>query len=82
MISAETQQIIDRAKAIYETIRPTIERDHADQFVSIEPESAEYFIADTFDDAVKAASTAYPTRLSHTIRVGHAAAFSIGVMTK
>jgi hypothetical protein len=41
-----------------------------------------YFLADTFDEAVKSARTKYPSRLSHTIRIGHSAAFHIGVLQR
>jgi hypothetical protein len=47
---------------------------HLDQFVAIEPDSGEYFLGDTFDEAVKSARTKYPARLSHTIWIGHRAA--------
>lgn len=54
--------------------------EHIDRFVAIEPESGEYFLGNTFDAAVKSARTKYPDRLSHTIRIGHRAAFYIGVL--
>ncbi|MBL8854999.1 MAG: hypothetical protein JNK57_13620 [Planctomycetaceae bacterium] len=50
------------------------------RFVSIEPESGEHFLGDTFDEAVRLARQKFPTRLSHTIRVGHGPAFHIGVL--
>lgn len=80
MVSGETKSIIQRSKQIYQKQREQLEAVHRDRFVSIEPESGEYFLADTFDGAVKAARTAYPSRISHTIRIGHDAAFHIGLM--
>ena len=81
MVSKETKQVIEQAKAIYDQqLRTRLEAEHRDRFVSIEPESGEYFLADTFDAAVDAARSKYPTRLSHTIRIGHRAAFSIGLL--
>ena len=81
MVSAETKSVIDRAKHIYATQwQSDLEAQHMDRFVAIEPESGEYFLADTFDEAVKSARTKYPSRLSHTIRIGHRAAFHIGVL--
>ena len=56
-----------------------LESRYRDRFVAIEPESGEYFLGDTFDEAVKSARKKYPTRLSHTIRIGHGAAFHVGV---
>jgi len=81
MVSAETKAVIDRAKLIYaKKLQGDLEAEHRDRFVAIEPDSGEYFLGDTFDEAVKSARTKYPTRLSHTIRIGHRAAFHIGVL--
>jgi len=81
MVSEETKSVIARAKEIYEQrLRSSLELNHKDQFVAIEPDSGEYFVGDTFDAAVKLAKSKYPSKLSHTIRIGHAAAFHIGVM--
>ena len=79
MVSTETKSVIDRARRIYANqLQNELESRHRDRFVAIEPESGEHFLGDTFDEAVKAARTKYPTRLSHTIRIGHRAAFHIG----
>jgi hypothetical protein len=79
MVSAETRSVIDRAKQLYANrLQAELESRHMDQFVAIEPESGEYFLGDTFDEAVKSARTKYPSRLSHTIKIGHRAAFHIG----
>jgi hypothetical protein len=79
MVSAETKSVIDRARRIYtDHLQNELEAQHRDRFVAIEPESGEYFLGDTFDEAVKSARTKYPARLSHTIRVGHRAAYHVG----
>jgi len=81
MVSDETKSIISRAKEIYATrLQQDLEIRHMNRFVAIEPESGDYFVGDTFDEAVESARTKYPSRLSHTIRIGHRAAFHIGVM--
>ena len=81
MVSAETKSVIARAKEIYEErLRNDLEVNHMDRFVAIEPDSGEYFVGDTFDAAVKLARSQHPTKLSHTIHIGHVAAFHIGVM--
>lgn len=81
MVPADTKSVIDRAKQIYaRRLQSDLESQHMDRFVAIEPESGEYFLGDTFDEAVKSARTKYPTRLSHTIRIGHRAAFHIGAL--
>lgn len=81
MVSAETKSVIERAKHIYaDRLQNHLESQHMGRFVAIEPESGEYFLGDTFDAAVKSARLKYPNRLSHTIRIGHRAAFHIGVL--
>lgn len=79
MVAAETSAVIRRAKRIYvERLQATMESQHQGRFVAIEPESGDYFLGDTFDDAVRAAGVRHPDRLSHTVRVGHRAAFYVG----
>ena len=83
MVSEETKSVISRAKEIYERrLRSRLEADHMGQFVAIEPDSGDFFLGDTFDEAVKLARSKYPSKLSHTIRVGHAAAFHLGEMSQ
>ena len=82
MVSEETKSVISRAKEIYERrLRSSLEAKHRDQFVAIEPDSGDFFIGATFDEAVKLARSKYPSKLSHTIRVGHATAFHLGEMS-
>jgi hypothetical protein len=79
MASVESKSIIDRAKRLYaDQLQSELESRHRDQFVAIEPQSGDYFVADTFDAAVKAARAKHPTRLPHAIRIGHPAAFHLG----
>jgi hypothetical protein len=79
VVSSETKSVIDRAKQIYaDRLRQDLESQHLNRYVAIEPESGEHFLADTFDEAVKSAKSKYPSRLSHTIHIGHRAAFHIG----
>jgi len=81
MLSEQAQQIAAKAKRLYEEkYRADLEEHHRGEFVCIEPESEEYFLGDTFDDAVNKAIDAHPDRLTHTLRVGHAAALHLGVM--
>ena len=56
MVSDETRSVIDRAKRIYaDQLQSSLESQHRDRFVAIEPESGEHFLGDTFDEAVKSA---------------------------
>ena len=48
MVSADTRSVIDRAKQIYaERLQAALEADHRGRFVAIEPDSGDYFLADT-----------------------------------
>ena len=83
MVSADTKSVIQNAKLIYaEHLQAVLEPEHLNRFVAVEPESGEYFLGDTFDEAVKAARAKHPNRLSHTIRIGHRAAFTMGGMNQ
>ena len=78
MVSADMKSVIQHAKLIFaEHLQAVLEAEHLNRFVAIEPASGEYFLGDTFDDAVKAARTKHPNRLSHTIRIGHRTAFTM-----
>ena len=79
MVSADTKSVIERAKRIYaDQLQAVLEPHHPDRFVAIEPDSGDYFLGDSFDEAVKSAMAKHPSRLSHTIRIGHRAAFHLG----
>jgi len=79
VVSADTKSVIESAKRLYaEQLQAALEPLHRNRFVAIEPESREYFLGDTFDEAVKSARAKHPSRLSHTIRIGHRAAFHLG----
>ena len=81
MLSDESKSVASRARLLYEQkYRAALEKNNKGVFVCIEPESGDYFLGATFDDAVNKAIDSYPDRLTHTLRVGHVAAFHLGVM--
>lgn len=82
MISDETKSIIERSRQIYEQHKEIWETEQRNRYVAIEPESGEFFLGDSFDEAVRVARTKYPARRSHTIRIGHEAAFHLGLMER
>ena len=48
MISIQTQAVSDRARAIYAgRLKESLEADHRDRFVAIEPDSEDYFVGDS-----------------------------------
>lgn len=82
MVSAESKSVIDRASKIYsERLEKQLEPEHLNRYVAIEPDSGDYFIADSFSAAVAEARKAHPNRLSFVARVGHEAALHIGGST-
>ncbi len=81
MLSKELRRVAERAKRLYEEkYRQSLEETHMGAFVCIEPESGDFFLGKTLDDAVNQAIDAHPDRLTHTLRVGHCAALHLGVM--
>jgi len=81
MRSRESKMIADKARGLYdEKYRHALEESNHGEFICVEPESGEYFLGATFDEAVNKSIDAYPDRLTHTLRIGHSAAFHLGVM--
>ncbi len=71
--------IAEAAKSVYETdLKESLEAEHRDEYVAIEPESRSHFLGKTFIEAALAAKKAFPRRKSFVLRIGHDAAFHIG----
>jgi hypothetical protein len=82
MKQTELADFVHRSELIYEArLQSILEPQHTDQFVAIEPESGDYFLGRTLNDAAKAARSVYPQRLTHIMRVGHRAAIHLGCQT-
>ncbi len=82
MVSSHTQDIADRANAIYGAgLQATLESQHLGQYVAIEPDSGDFFIAQTYADAIAKARASHPDRISFVIRIGHQAAIHLGGLT-
>ncbi|NIP84621.1 MAG: hypothetical protein GTO03_03330 [Planctomycetales bacterium] len=74
--------IADDAKQVYESeLRESLEAEHRDEYVAIEPTSKTYFLGKTFLEAAMAAKSAFPDRKSFVLRIGHEAAFHLGAST-
>jgi len=81
MPSNKSNEVARRAQAIYEErLRENLEATNPDDFVAIEPESGDYFLGRSLSEAIQAARSAYPQRLSFALRVGHKATVELGVM--
>jgi hypothetical protein len=80
MTEPDVNEFVQRAEAIYASrLRPILEPAHVDEFVAIEPESGEYFLGKTLNEAARAARSAYPDRLTHAMRIGRRAALHFGM---
>ena len=80
MLSEESRLVIEKARNFYDAeLRNKLESGHLGRFVCIEPISQDYYLGDSFDEAVNAALDAHPDRLTHTLRIGHSSAFHLGV---
>jgi hypothetical protein len=79
MLSEESRSVSSRAKAIYiRHLKADLEVKCHGQFVAIEPDSGDYSVANSLDEAVKLAELAHPSKLTYSIRIGHAAVVHIG----
>jgi hypothetical protein len=81
MLSENAKDVAEKARSLYDArLREDLEKSHFGEYVCIEPDSGDYFLGMTLDQAVNAAIDAHPHRLTHTLRIGHAAALHLGVM--
>lgn len=80
MNDSDVNEFVHRAEAIYaDRLQAVLEPEHVDEFVVIEPESGDYFLGPTLNEATRAARRVYPDRLTHAMRVGHRAALHFGM---
>lgn len=81
MSPSDLQELVRRAEAIYtDRLQTTLEPEHNDKFVAIEPESGDFFLGNTISEAASAARQSYPKRPTHAMRVGHSTALHIGLL--
>ena len=82
MLSERSRTVAQRAKKIYvDCLQWRLMAEHPDEYVAIEPDSGDFFVAGSFGQAVRDARTAHPDRISFVIRIGHDAAIHIGAAT-
>ncbi len=80
MTKSELDAFVQRSERVYESrLKTSLEHDHVDEFVAIEPDSGDYFLGKTLSEAMEAAHRVHPSRRVHAMRVGHAAALHFGV---
>lgn len=83
MSDSDINEFVHKAETIYaDRLQAVLEPAHLDEFVAIEPESGDYFLGATLNEAARAARNAYPNRLTHAMRVGHRAALHIAMQIR
>lgn len=81
MASPQSLEVARRARLIYdEQLREQLEREHTNEFVAIEPESAQFFLGTTLSEAIQAARRAFPDRLPFALRIGHNSTVHLGAL--
>lgn len=82
-MTEDSKRVAQAAKQWYEQeLQAELEREHSGKFLCIEPMSRRFYLGNTFDEAVNAALDEFPDRITHTLRIGHAAALHLGVMAR
>jgi len=80
MTQSDVDEFVRRAESIYASrLRTILEPTHLNDFVAIEPDSGDYFLGKTLNEATRVARGVYPDRLTHAMRVGHTVALHIGM---
>ena len=75
----ETDELVRQATEFYDReLRETLEAEHKDEFVAVEPVSRTYYLGHTMVEATRQARAAFPNRRSYLMRVGHESAMQIG----
>lgn len=81
MAPINVQERAERAEQYYrDHLKDKLEATHRDSYVAIEPDSGDYFLGATDDEATAAARQAHPDKVPHLIHIGHAvSAYILGV---
>lgn len=75
----DSHEIVRQATEFYEQeLRSSLEAEHRDEFVAIEPVSRTYYLGQRMSDATRQARAAFPNRRSYLMQIGHETAVQIG----
>lgn len=79
MLSPAAEDVTQRAKAIYELrLKAQLEPTHRGWFLVIEPDSGDYYLGRSIEEASRAARQVHPDKLCHCLRIGFRAAVEFG----
>ena len=74
-----SNKIADLGREFYEThLKKILEPEHNGKFVSIEPESGQYFLGKTGGLAIAAGNKIFPDKILFLARIGYKTAYKIG----
>lgn len=59
-------------------LKKILEPDHIGEFVSIEPESGQYFLGKTGGEAIAEGNKIFPDKILFLARIGYKSAYKIG----
>lgn len=65
-----TGKTITQGKEVYDRIKSTLTLRFPNQFVTIEPESKEYFVSPTAAGSILKAKSRFPTSDFYTVQIG------------
>ena len=71
----ERAAIGKRAQAIYEPLRPHLEKDHWGEYMTLNVDNGDYVVAPEHKEALKKMRAKYSGVLFYTIRIGYRAVF-------
>lgn len=71
---ADIQKIAEAGAKIYETIKSQYEPDQNGNFLTIDIDSKDTFIAKTSSEAVELARKAHPNKVFYVVKIGYSAA--------
>lgn len=72
-------KIVELGQKFYnENLKQILEPEHNGEFVSIEPESGQYFVGKTDVEAMKKSKEAIPGKIKCLIRIGSESAYRFG----
>lgn len=80
MTSAEIQKIANEGVKIYDTLRPKYEPAHNGEYLAIDVESKEAYLAKDGAQAVELARQVHPNKIFYVVKVGFETAEAVARM--
>lgn len=80
--AAEVQKIAEEGSRIYDSIKSQYEPEHKGEFMAIDIESQEVFIADTNSEVVEKAKGKYPDKVFYVVKIGYSAAETLASIAR